>query len=102
MLGHYVKSHFHQCVFWGIVLQCLGGLVPLRAGSPILTVLGWSMVIGGTVLMVVGFACYAGTKGRSPAWALLALGSVIGWIILVLLEPKQTSVAASSTTQRKI
>lgn len=89
MIGEYARNHFHRCIVWGILLQCFGGLVPLSQNRPILAVLGGGMVLGGTLLAVVGFAFYASAKGRSPAWSVLALASIIGWIILVSLESKR-------------
>lgn len=102
MIADYLRSHFHQCVIWGIVLQCSGGLVPLGQERAALAALGWLAIGGGTLLTVIGFAYYARTKGRSPAWAVLALASVIGWVVLVLLKPKPTHVMSGSGPRRRI
>ena len=102
MIGDYLKDRFQDCVIWGIVLQCSGGLVPLGPERAALAVLGWLAIGSGTLLTVVGFAYYARTKGRSPAWAVLALASVFGWVVLVLLKPKPTHVVSGSGLQRGI
>lgn len=102
MIADYVKHNFQQCIVWGILLQCLGGLMPLGWGRPTLSVLGWAMMIGGTLLTVIGFGYYVATKSRAPAWSLLALVPIVGWVILVLLKPKSAWVADASTSQRGI
>jgi multisubunit Na+/H+ antiporter MnhB subunit len=86
-----VRDNFHWCVIWGIVLQCLGGFVPLASSHPLLALLGWLMLSTGTLLVLIGFAYYAKAKRRSPAWALLALASIIGWLILLSLAAKPGS-----------
>lgn len=91
VIRSYLSSHFHKCVMWGIVLQCFGGLVPLAPGRPALALLGWLMLLTGTVLMLIGFAYYAQAKGRSPAWSLLALASIVGWLILLSLEVRTSA-----------
>lgn len=53
-----------------------------------LTALGWSIYLLGTALLLIGFGFYVRVKGRSPAWCLLALFSLIGWVILILLKDK--------------
>jgi len=100
MIGEYVRNHFHQCIVWGIILQCFGGLVPFSQNRPILAVLGGAMVLGGILLVVAGFAVCMRTKGRNPAWSLLALVPVVGWIILISLEPKQACALTGDSSQR--
>ena len=97
MIRDYVRDNFHQCVIWGIILQCLGGLVPLAAGRPFLAWLGWLMLVTGTLLLVIGFGYYAKAKGRSPAWSLLALASIIGWMALLFLTAKSGSAVSSDS-----
>ncbi|OHB63409.1 MAG: hypothetical protein A2Y76_13970 [Planctomycetes bacterium RBG_13_60_9] len=102
MIGHYIRDNFHWCVIWGIILQCLGGLIPLAPSRPLLTVLGWLMLAAGTLLMLVGFAFYAKAKGRSPAWSLLSLASILGWIVLISLTAKPSpSVSGDNLTGRR-
>ncbi|MDI6449214.1 hypothetical protein [Anaerobaca lacustris] len=100
MIGTYVGHHFHQSIIWGITLQCFGVLIPLSQNRPILTVLGGVILFGGTLLTVMGFAAYTRTKGRSPAWSSLAFLSIIGWIILISLKPKQVCALTGDSSQR--
>ena len=97
MIRDYVRDNFHQCVIWGIILQCLGGLVPLAASRPFLALLGWLMLSSGTLLLVIGFAYYAKAKGRSPAWSLLGLASIVGWIVLLFLTAKSDSAVSGDS-----
>ena len=48
--------------------------------------LGVLMTLGGTVMVLVGFAYYAKAKGRSPVWCLAAFLSLIGLIVLGMLK----------------
>ena len=91
LIGSCLQDNFYKCVIWGIILQCFGGLVPLTASRPLLALVGWLMLSGGTLLTLIGFAYYAKAKGRSPAWSLLALASVLGWLILISLGAKPRS-----------
>jgi hypothetical protein len=101
MIRNYIRDHFHRCVIWGVILQCLGGLVPLALSRPLLALLGWLMLLTGTVLLLIGFAFYAKAKGRSPAWSLLSLASIIGWIILISLTAKpRPAVTGDGLTRR--
>jgi uncharacterized membrane protein YjjB (DUF3815 family) len=56
-----------------------------------LTALAWSIYLIGTALLLIGFGFYVRPKGRSPAWCLLALLSLIGWVVLILLKDKNLS-----------
>lgn len=100
MTGDYARDHFHQYIVWGILLQCFGVLVPISQNRPILAILGGAMVLGGSLLVIAGFAAYARTKGRSPAWSLLALASVVGWIILVSLQPRPAGALTGDSSKR--
>jgi hypothetical protein len=78
----------------GIVLQILGnvmyrsggtvapmGQTPVK-GNPL-----WLLVaLAGTVLLIAGLSFYAKAKGRSPAWGLMGLLSIIGLIVLACLK----------------
>jgi hypothetical protein len=94
MIRSYIRDNFHQCVIWGIILQCFGGLVPLATNRLLLMVLGWLMLSTGTLLLWIGFAFYTKAKGRSPAWSLLSFASIIGWLILLSLTAKPNSASA--------
>ncbi len=88
IMTEYVRKNFYWFIFWGFVLQCVGGSVTAMSHSLPLTMLGWSIYLVGTALLLVGFGFYVRSKGRSRAWCLLALISIIGWAILVLLRDK--------------
>jgi hypothetical protein len=61
---------------------------------------GIGVVLLGTVLLFVGLAYYAMAKGRSPAWCLLALLSLIGLIVLACL-PDLAPYGESRTGRRR-
>ena len=65
----------------GIILQILGALTP-----------GPGLELLGTVLLTLGLAYYAMAKGRSPAWCLLGLLSIIGIVLLACLDDKSTDL----------
>jgi len=88
-VADYIRRNFYWCIFWGFVLQFVGGCVTVMSHSLPITGLGWSIYLVGTVLLVIGFGFYVRSKGRSPAWSLLALISIIGWVILVILKDKR-------------
>ena len=75
-----IKRYNHISFAWGIpgiVLQIGGHLI----GQPLVLLLG-------TVLLVVGLAYYAKAKGRSPAWCLMAVLSLIGLFVLARLKDR--------------
>ena len=94
LLREYAYSNFDRWVVAGIILQVLGGMIQPITSYPVLRVVGWATSLLGTALLLVGFAFYSKSKGRNPAWCLLALLSIIGWIILMLLKDK-TSLPSS-------
>jgi hypothetical protein len=67
----------------GIIAQIFGNFYmqshPNSLSGPLIT-------LGGTGLLLVGFAYYALAKGRNPAWCLVAFLSCLGLIILALLK----------------
>ena len=91
MAENYIQRNFYWCIFWGFVVQCVGGSVTAMSHSLPLTILGWSIYLVGTALLVIGFGFYVSSKGRSIAWCLLALLSLIGWVVLILLKDKKLS-----------
>ncbi len=91
MVLDYIRKNFYECVFWGFVLQCVGGSLIAIPHSLPLILLGWSIYVAGAVLLLIGFGFYVKSKGRSPAWCLLAPLSIIGWVILILLRDKRLS-----------
>jgi len=92
MVTDCVRKNFYWFIFWGFVLQCVGGSVTAMSHSLLLNVLGLSIYVAGMAILVVGFGFYVKSKGRSLAWFLLALISIIGWAILILLEDKESLV----------
>lgn len=91
MIADYIRKNFYWCIFWGFFLQFVGGSVTAMSHSLPLIVLGWSVCLIGMVLLLIGFDFYVRSKGRSPTWSLLALLSIIGWIVLILLKDKSHS-----------
>jgi hypothetical protein len=90
-MADYIRNNFYWCIFWGFFLQFVGGSVTAMSHSLPLIVLGWSIYLVGTLLLLIGFGFYVRSKGRSPAWRLLALLSIIGWVILIFLKDKSFS-----------
>jgi hypothetical protein len=90
-MADYIRNNFYWCIFWGFFLQFVGGSVTAMSHSLPLIVLGWSIYLVGTLLLLIGFGFYVRSKGRSPAWCLLALLSIIGWVILIFLKDKSFS-----------
>jgi peptidoglycan/LPS O-acetylase OafA/YrhL len=88
LLREYARRNFDRLVVAGIILQVLGGMIQPITSYPVLRVFGWATSLLGTGLLLVGFAFYSKSKGRNPAWCLLALVPIIGWIILILLKDK--------------
>ncbi len=91
VLKQYIRKNFYWCIFWGFVLQCVGGSVTAMSYSLPVIVLGWSIYVAGTAILLIGFGVYVKSKGRSPAWSLLALLSLVGWVVLILLKDKTPS-----------
>jgi hypothetical protein len=91
MIADYVRKNFYWCIFWGFFLQFVGGSVTAMSHSLPLIVLGWSIFLVGTVFLLIGFCFYVKSKGRDPAWCVLALLSIVGWVVLVLLKDKSHS-----------
>ncbi len=69
----------------GLILQIAGNL--MRA-NPDQETLGVVVLLVGTVLLISGLAMYAKAKGRSPAWGLMGLLSLIGLVVLALLKDR--------------
>lgn len=66
----------------GLIIQIAGRFL-IDGGQE---ALGLVMTLGGTVMLLFGFAYYAKAKGRSPLWCLAGFLSLIGLIILALLK----------------
>ncbi len=86
MVADYIRKNFYWCIFWGFVLQCVGGSVTAMSHSLPVILLGWLIYLAGTAVLIFGFSFYMRAKGRSPAWSVLALLSLVGWVALILLK----------------
>lgn len=86
MVADYIRKNFYWLIFWGFVLQFVGGSVSAMSHSLISNVLGWPIYAAGTAILVIGFGFYVKSKGRNLAWSLLAIISIVGWAVLILLK----------------
>ena len=76
-----IKAYNTKSLAWGIpgiVLQFASGGIQNEAMNLILVVVG-------TAMLIAGLAYYAKGKGRTPAWGLMGLFSILGLIVLALL-----------------
>jgi hypothetical protein len=73
----------------GIVLQLAAEFLIDRQRWGLVLPQGLYMV--GTVLLGIGLAYDAKAKGRSPAWCLMALLSIVGVLVLAVLEDRSGS-----------
>jgi hypothetical protein len=69
----------------GLILQIAANVIRVSSENQYLAVLAW---VAGTALLVGGFVMYAKSKGRSPAWGLMGFLSIIGLIVLAMLEDR--------------
>ena len=74
----------------GLALQLCGGLLARTLiADPATADMAAAAALGvGTILLLIGLAFYAKAKGRHPAWCLMAFLSLIGFIVLALLQDK--------------
>ena len=78
----------------GIILQILGNIMYRQGGAtggpgrpaPDANPIWLLVALVGTGLLIAGLAFYAKAKGRSPAWGLMGLLSIIGLIVLACLK----------------
>jgi hypothetical protein len=73
-----IQKYNNISLAWGIP-----GIVLQGAGKEISQPI---VLIVGTVLLMIGLAYYAKAKGRSAAWCLMGLLSIIGLIVLACLK----------------
>lgn len=83
----------------GLIMQIAGNLM---RSNPENASTGLAVAVIGSVLLIVGLALYAMAKGRSPAWGLMGLLSIIGLIVLAMLQDYAPSggVRAKGATPR--
>ena len=79
----------------GFVLQFAGLLV--KNFRPELARLGSVLLLLGTALLMAGLAYYAMAKGRNPAWCLMAVFSLLGFIVLGLLKDHSGEAKATQS-----
>ncbi len=82
MIARYNKLSFVYGVP-GLIAQMVSfGLL----SSPGNEGIGNLLLLGGSALLITGFAFYAKAKGRNPAWGVMGLFSWIGLVALALLK----------------
>ena len=69
----------------GLILQIAGNVMRT---NPENETIGAIALLSGTVLLIGGLAMYAKAKGRSPAWGLMGFLSIIGLIVLAMLQDR--------------
>ena len=74
MIAKYNKLSFVWAIP-GLIIQVVGGLIE----NPLIQLVGAGFVI-------VGLSYYAMAKGRTPAWGLMGILSIVGLIVLACLK----------------
>ncbi len=71
----------------GFALELLGAVanIPYHGGETS-SYAGTASALVGLVFFVVGVYYLAQSKGRSPAWAVLGIFSLVGWILVAFIE----------------
>lgn len=72
----------------GLITEVVG--VVMR-NNPETAQTGQAIYVVGTLLLIAGLGFYAKAKGRSLAWGLMGLLSIIGLIVLAMLEDRAPS-----------
>jgi len=89
----------------GITLQIVGQLMMMQVsqpGGPTDSTWFWfGAIVLGTVLLLIGLAYYAKAKGQSWAWCVAAFLSVLGLLLLLLLEDKSPSTREAGEEREK-
>ena len=85
MIAHYNRKSLLYGIP-GLVLQIGGDIAAQFSGATTVVDLGRIVTLTGTILLLVGLAFYAKAKWRHPAWCLMALLSIIGFIVLAMLK----------------
>jgi len=81
----------------GLILQGLGYMATNDKKMGIEEGAAVAITLVGTIILMVGFALYAKSRGRSPVWCVMGLLSIVGLIVLGVLkdltlpEEKKTS-----------
>lgn len=73
----------------GLLVQIAGVILRDTAATVGSLVLGWTVLLIGAAMLIVGLAYYAKAKGYHPAWGLLGLLSLIGFIVLGVMPDRQ-------------
>ncbi len=86
------SREFRKGSLWslaGFALEILGVLADLpHRGIGFSSVVALAATVTGAAFFVVGVYYLARAKGRSPAWAILGLLSLLGWILVAFLEDR--------------
>jgi len=84
----------------GIVLQIGGYFIAAfsQSGPASLAIL---FVPFGTIFLLAGLAYYAKAKGQSSAWCVAAFLSILGLLLLLLLEDKSDSMPTTGEEHEK-
>lgn len=75
----------------GIVLQLAGNFMTPRSDSAdaVALLLPALLMIGGTILLIIGLGYYASAKGHSRWWGLMGFLSLIGLIVLAVMPDRK-------------
>ena len=77
----------------GLALELLGAIADIpRGGFGFSSPVALAATVTGAALLVVGVYYLARSKGRSPAWALLGLLSLVGWILVAFMEDRSEDI----------
>jgi len=66
----------------GLIVQAVGFTMRIQGHD----LAGRLVILVGLILLTIGLALYAKSLGRSPAWGLVGLLSIIGLVILASLK----------------
>ena len=78
----------------GIALQIAGNFI--GSWGP-----AYSSILLGTILLMIGLGYYAKAKGQSFAWCAAGFLSVLGLLLLLLLEDKSESTRGAGEEHEK-
>jgi hypothetical protein len=79
------------------ILAALWGLLE---GFALSQTAGRAAILTGQLLFTAALCCYALYKGRGPAWGLLALGCIPGWMVLAFLPSRCGWCGRAERTRR--
>ncbi len=68
-----------------IIAQVAGWILKENHGLGMLALV---LLVGGTLLALLGFGYYAKAKGRSPLWGVVGFLGVLGLLVLAVLKDR--------------